>query len=188
MATIPNQEPTRVWSGATVTWRRSFPDYPAPTWTLAYKIVGMGNGVGPITAAADGSNHLVTEAKADTFEWIPGTYRLVGYVDDGTSRYVVYEGQLEVVYDPSTVAEGYEHRSFWRRVRDNLRDIIEGKSQQANSSYQIAGRSVNKMTWQELLDVYNRAASMVKDEEAADRARRGESSGNQIGIAFTPTR
>jgi hypothetical protein len=41
------------------------------------------------------------------------------------------------------------------------------------------------MTWDELMRAYDLAAANVRQEEAEDRARRGEMSGNLIGIRFT---
>ena len=182
---IATEEPSRVFSGNTVKWKRSFGDYPSSAWTLYYRLIGQANQL--ITAAADGSGYLVTVTKADSFGWIPGNYRLVGYVtaQDDSERFTIYEGDLKVELDPATAADGIETRTFWRRVYDHLQAIIEGKAQQGESSYTVAGRSVSRMTWPEIMDAYNTAAAQVRQETAADRARLGKSAGNLIGVSFS---
>ena len=184
MSTTALHEPTRVTGGDTITWSRSLADYPASTWYLKYRLVGATNQA--ITAAADGDGHLVTITNTASFEWIPGRYRLVGYAEkqDSSERHTVYEGDLEVLPDPATVGDGFETRSFWRQVYDNLQSIITGKSKQSDSSYTLAGRSVSKMSWPEVMEAYNQAAAQVKQEEAADKARRGERTSNLVGIRF----
>lgn len=181
---IPTTEPVRVFSGDTIKWKRSFSDYSSASYDLHYRLIGEVNQL--LTAAADGTGFLVTVSNTASFAWLPGTYRLIGYVEksDDSERYNVYEGDLEVLLDPATVADGHETRSFWRQVRDNLREIIKGKAKQADSSYTIAGRSVSKMSWQEVLEAYNMAAEMVKQEDAEDKARRGEFTSNLVGIRF----
>ena len=177
------KEPTRVFNGDSLKWKRSFGDYPSSSYTLYYRLVGEANQT--ITAAADGNGYLVTVTSTDSFAWLPGNYRLIGYVSDGSDeRITVYEGNLEVLFDPATAPDETETRTFWRRTYDHLQDIIEGKAQQGDSSYTIAGRSVSRMTWDEVISAYDRAAEMVQTEEAQDKARRGEATLNNIGIRF----
>jgi len=186
---IPTVEPTRFFAGVTVQWIKSLADFPAATWTLKYVLVGESNI--EVTATADGSDFDVTIPIATTEVAAVGTYRLIGYVQDDpttpTVRHQVYEGQCEIVLNPAFQAagqQGGETRSFWRQVRDNLKSIITGKSAQSMSSYQIAGRNVNKMSWAEILDAYDRASVMVKQEEAAEARARGEQTGALVRIQF----
>ena len=182
--TIPANEPERVFSGDTVKWSRSFSDYSSAEYDLKYKLIGEINQ--ELTAAADGTGFLVTVSASDSSMWAPGRYRLVGYVEktDLSERYNVYEGELEVLFNPAFVGDDYETRSFWHRVYDNLQAIIEGKAKQNDSSYTIAGRSISKMSWDELLTAYDRAGEMKRLEEDKDKARRGESTNRNIGIRF----
>lgn len=179
---IPTIEPLSVTSGDTIKWKRSLGDYPSGTWTLKYTLVGPSNIT--ITATADGTAHLVSVSKATSLTWIEGDYRMYGYVDDGSSRHQVYTGSISILPDPATVADGTETRSWYRRVRDHLRDIIEGKSQQSISQYTVAGRSISKMTWAELRDAYDWVSGRVAEEEAQDLANRGGTTGRTIGIRF----
>ena len=188
-APIPSVEPVRFYAGMTVAWTKSLTDYPASDWTLKYHFIGQSNVV--VTATTSGNDYLVTLTVATTEIITPGSYRLVGFVQDDpsspTERYQVYQGDVEVVLNPAFQAsgqEGGETRSFWCRVRDNLQDIIEGKSQQSMSGYSIAGRQLSKMSWAELLDAYDRASVMVQQEEASEARARGESTGALIGIQF----
>lgn len=189
-APIPSVEPTRAYCGTTIAWTKSFADYPPATWTLKYHFVGASNIV--VTATTSGGEHLVTLTAANSEALSTGRYRLIGYVQDDasspTERYVIYEGECELLLNPAFQANGQaqteESRSFWRRVRDNLRNIIEGKSQQSLSTYNVLGRQVSKMTWPELMDAYDRASVLVKQEDEQEAVARGESTNRQIGILF----
>jgi hypothetical protein len=44
MSTTRTIEPTRITTGGTVEWTRSFTDYPADEWTLQYRFRGPGEG------------------------------------------------------------------------------------------------------------------------------------------------
>jgi hypothetical protein len=185
---IPTTEPTRIYSGLTTEWTRAFSDYAPGTYTLKYRFIGSSNIA--VTATTSGSDFLVTITPAISELFIAGNYRLNGWVENGagTEKRMVYEGDVEILYDPTTQAAdaaGVETRSFWRQIRDNLQAIITGKSQQSSSSYQLAGRQVSRMTWAELMQAYNQAAEMVGQEEKKDSIRRGETTSNNIGIRFT---
>lgn len=182
--TIATEEPKRVFNGDTIKWKRSFGDYPSSEWYLKYRLIGKTNQA--VTAAADGTGYLVTVTNTASFDWIPGNYRLVGYAEkqDASERYKVYEGDLVVEFDPATAPDGTETRSHWRQVYDNLQAIIKGKANQGDSSYSVADRSVSRMTWPEVMEAYNIAAEMVRQEQAQDEARQGKSAGNLIGIGF----
>jgi hypothetical protein len=173
----------------TVQWTKSLADYPPSDWTLKYHFIGASNVV--VTATTSGGDFLVSLTVATTEIITPGSYRLVGYVQDDasspTERHQIYQGDVEVVLNPAFQADGQqggETRSFWRKVRDNLKSIIEGKSAQSMSNYQIAGRNVNKMSWAEILDAYDRASTMVRQEEAEEARARGEQTGALVRIQF----
>jgi hypothetical protein len=155
------QIPTSLVSGDTWSWTDSLADYPAPTWQLVYHL----RGPQPITLTSsdDGSDHLFSAAAATTGGYKPGTYEWSARVDDGTTFITVDTGRVTV--KPNFANAAQEYRSFWRQVLDELEPVILGRAKTDQLSMSIAGRSLQRMSWDELLKVYDRAKLQVASED-----------------------
>ena len=82
---IATSEPAAIVAGDSLKWDRADSDFPAPTWTLTYQLVGR-LGSHRITTTQSGQTHQVRVTPAVTLKWKPGAYRLVGRVSDGNRR------------------------------------------------------------------------------------------------------
>ena len=167
------KEPTSFVAGDTVKWERTnlYSDYPPASWALKYSLVGLNDGIGEQTAAEDGNNYQVTIAASVTATLDGGDYTLTGYVDDGTQRFTVYRGTVTVEADIAGVDGGRDTRSYWKRVYDNVSAVIEGKASSDQQSYSIAGRSLSRYSFEELLALQGRArAEVLREERAASGA------------------
>lgn len=142
-ATIPTMEPTTLRAGDTWRWRRDdlSADYPAPTWTLKYRFKNAAGGF-EVEAVPDGVNFLVNELADDTQGRAAGAYNWQAQVDNGTERYTVGEGVLQVL--PSLFAgaagTGQDVRSWAARTLANVKDAIEKLSSKTVAEYEIDGR------------------------------------------------
>jgi hypothetical protein len=110
-ASIPTTEPTSARAGDTWRWTRDLTDYPAGTWSLVYSLFSAA-GVYFITASADGTTHSVSVPGATTGTYTAGRYDWIAHVSDGTDRYQVGSGVLQVganiaaTTDAATLATG----------------------------------------------------------------------------------
>lgn len=148
-------------------WTDSLSDYPAGTWTLVHHFRGPQSF--SVTATTDGTNHQSSVAASTTAEYRPGVYDWIARVTSGTDIYTVATGRLTVA--PNLATAKYEHRSFWQRVLDELEPVILGRASTDQLSMSIAGRSLQRMSWDELLKVYKHATLTVASERGDTASR-----------------
>ena len=178
--------PGKIVAGDTLEWRESLPDYPAGDgWTL-HVVIYSADASYPITATADGDDHLVQVAAADTAAWTPGRYELTGYVThpDGRKK-TLWSVGVVIEPDPAGITAGLDGRSVARRMLDAIEAVLE-KRASANqldmvryqfgmrgSEYGMRGGEFNTEV---LLAARDRFRREVFAEEQAERLARGEGS------------
>jgi len=183
MITVPTTEPASFVSGDFVTWKRSLSDYPAPTYTLAYKFIGSA-GTFAVSASADGSDHLIeiegasavgppvvvgTDSyKAGIYEWT------LAVTEVSTSRRSTLEtGQITVLANPST-GVATDKRSHARKVLDAIELVLEGTASHEQAEMSIDGKSLKRRSVAELLALRTNYKAQVAAEEAKQSGyRRG---------------
>lgn len=124
--TVPTTEPTKLRAGDTWQWtRENLADYPASVWTLTYYFRNA-TAKFDIVATADGDAFAVSVAKASTGK-TPGWYDWVAMVDDGTERYEVGTGRIEIL--PNLAADVvYDARSFARQMLDSIEAALVSRA------------------------------------------------------------
>lgn len=152
--------PATLTAGDTWSWTDSLADYEAPTWQVVYYLRGPQQIT--LTSADDGADHEFDIAASTTATYKPGSYDWAARVDDGTTFTTIATGRVTVLANFANAA--HEFRSFWRQVLDELEPVILGRAGTDQLSMSIAGRSLQRMSWDELLSVYDRA----KIEVASD--------------------
>lgn len=181
---IPTTEPARVRAGDTVTWRKSFADYPASAgWTLYYRLINAA-GKFDITATADGDTHLVSVPKATTDDWTAGDYTLLAWVADGTDRVSLPTGRITVQPDLAAQAAGYDSRTQAKKMLDAVDAALLSLStgeRLAVIEAEVAGRRL-KYDINGLTKLRNLYAAQVRSEEAAERAAQGLAPRNKIYV------
>ncbi len=185
---IPLTEPDEIVAGTTVEWRREdLADYPAPTWTLTYRLVERkADGMAiAITASASGTYHAVSVDKATTATWPPGTYLWAAYVDDGTKRLRVDSGTLRVVADLAALPPGYDPRSHARRALEAIEAVLEKRASREDLMYRLPdGRQLQRIPTAELILLRDRYRAEVAREAEAERIANGLSAGRLILTRF----
>lgn len=178
-AAIPTTEPTELRAGDTWKWTRTIADYPASSWTLSYVLVQAGVQK-TITASSSGDNYSVTVAKATTANYAEGLWTWSAAVDNGTERYTIDSGTLQVL--PNLVAQstGYDGRSHARIVLEAIEAVIEGRAGKDQQRYSIAGRELWLTPVADLLKLRQTYKAEVRAEEMAERLKNGTGIGGRI--------
>jgi hypothetical protein len=169
MADVATAEPTAIRAGDTLSFKKGLSDYPAPGWVLSYALLNSTTRYS-FTAAADGSDHLVTVASATTAAWTAGNYRLVGQVTDGVSTFTVSD--LTVTVKPASTA-AVDARSPLRRELDVLNAWFGGDRSPSISQMTIGQRQLAYWEPEKLLAYYSKVMNMVQQEEARERLESG---------------
>ncbi len=184
MAEIPTREPAKLVAGDTWRWKRTGleSDYPASVWALKYVLLNSAGKI-EITAEADGDSFLVNEAAANTANHVAGIYAWEAFVTDGTDRFRVGGGTVEILAN-FLVAASKDMRSHARRVLDSIEAVLERRATKDQQSYEIDGRRLDRTPIADLLnlrDYYRREAA---SELAAERLASGMKSGRTILVRF----
>lgn len=183
MVDIPTQEPEIIIAGDTVKWKKSLSDYKASDgWALKYYL----QGATPITltASADGDDHLISISAATSSSYTPGTYWWNSYVEKSGERYSIAQGTFLVKENFATLTGAYDGRSHVKKVLDALEATILGKASKDQQSYSIAGRSISRMTVEEIIkwrDVYKRD---YQNEMRSEKIARGLDTKSLVRVRF----
>lgn len=183
-AIIPTKEPEKLTQGDTWRWYKNLPDYlPADGWTLTYNLVNASD-FETFSASDNGDGrHLVSVAKATTAGYTVGEYPsgLIGYVDDGTTRVTVYRGSFEVLSGPAAATD---QRGHVRKVLDALEAVLESRATHDQLAVSIRGRSISRMTADELIGWYQRYQALYAQELARERQASGLNNHSKVLVRF----
>lgn len=181
-AATPTTEPIALVAGDTLKFQISLADYPASDgWTLEYSIQNAAN-IETFSSSASGDDHLVTVAASATATWTPGTYRLSARAVKGAEKYTLRKGSIEVTADLSAAVDQRSHAEI---VLDAIEAMLEGKATKDQQSYSIAGRSITRLTPEELLtwrDTYRKEVKRQRRQEARERGE--PATGNFVRTRF----
>ena len=168
--TIPLTVPKDFNAGDTVKFRVSHGDFlPADGWTLYFEFGRPEEKTIQITGTDNGDQtHLITITPAVSVTFNPGRWFYQGYVSDGTDRYTIRQGEIEVHPDFATTSN-VDTRSHARTVLDAIEAVMESRATETQLSISIAGESITLLSPEELI----RWRSFYKAEvEMEDRAQK----------------
>lgn len=181
----PIFEPRSFIAGATVVWKKSLADYPATEWTLKYAFRGAGATDVNVTATADGDDHLATIASATTTALAPGAWYWQAWVEKGTEKFFVGEGQTTVRKSLSAIASAtHDGRSEAEIIYSKLVDLVKTKSVMLQQEYTIAGRQMQFDTHESLIKAANFWAGIVRDERRQRKMNQGGDFFDNVNIRF----
>ena len=182
MATIPTTEPAQIIAGDSARWMRSLADYPAPTWTLTYTLIGESY-KSTFSASASGTDHAIHLLPAITSAWAAGEYALRARVSDGTDAYTIGESRVQVMPSYSATASG-DMRSAARRGLAAIEAYLADPDRIASAEYTIAGRSLRRYPLDELWRHRDRLRAEVMREDQAARIAAGLSPAGRVTVRF----
>jgi len=185
----PEGEPLEVVVGDFLQWKRTdlASDYPPASFSAEYIARITGGGANEIALAGTGIDgaYLFTVDSATSADFEPGYYHWQLEITETASgnRLVVDRGTFTAIVDlDENQADPRTHAEI---MVSKIQSILEGKADSDVSNYSIAGRSLTKMTFEELIsarDVYRRE---FQQEKVKDRIKRGKPSGSTVKVRFS---
>jgi hypothetical protein len=184
----PSIEPDSFVVGDFVLWKRTDlgADYPNDLYTAKYvsRDAAGGSHEFSVTGTNDGSDYLFTILGADSSAFSSGNHRWqleIARNSDG-ERIVVDSGHWSVIVDVDV--NGVDPRSHAEIMVDKIESVLNGKADSDVSEYSIAGRSLTKMTYQELLDARKSYRAEVNAIKVKEMIKRGKGSSSTIKVTF----
>ncbi len=155
----------------------SLPDYPAPTWVLSY-ILYSSTAKTTLTATASGSSHLILVATTTTDDIAPGRCDWIASVTNGTERYQVGSGAVEILPNIAAISTGgYDNRSPARQILDAIDALMVSRASADQLDLirtQLGDRALQRDAVG-LLKIRQHFAAIVANEDRAMAQARGES-------------
>lgn len=184
----PETEPLKFVLGDFVQWKRSdlVQDYPLATYSAQY-VSRLSSGGGTeftvVGTETDGT-YLFTIASSTSSGFTAGDYhwQLEIVRTSDSSRIVVERGDWSIIVDLDV--NGSDPRSHAQIMIIKIESILQGKAESDIGSYSIAGRSLTKMSFAELLDARDKYKSEYTQELVKSRLETGKPSGSTVKVRF----
>lgn len=187
-ANAPEGEPTEIVVGDFLQWKRSdlVDDYPLAEYSAEYvaRITGGGSTEIKMPATESGGTYLFTVSSVDSALFAPGLYHWQLEVTQTSSgnRIVVDIGDFTAIPDmDDNQADPRIHAEI---MLDKIETLLAGKADSDVASYSIAGRSLTKLSFQELLDARDHYRREVVQHKNAELVKRGKKNGSTIQVRF----
>lgn len=184
----PEGEPTEVVVGDFIQWKRSdlVADYPPSLYSAEYvaRITGGGSTEIKLPGTGTDTHYLFTVDSATSSVFLPGLYHWQLEITQTSSgnRVVVDIGDFTAIPDmDSNQADPRIHAEV---MVDKIETILAGKADSDVASYSIAGRSLTKLSFQELLDAREYYKREVNYHNNKELLKRGKSNGSTIKVRF----
>lgn len=184
----PEGEPLEIVVGDFLQWKRSdlVADYPSSAYSAEYVARITGGGSNEIKLAGVGSAdyYLFTVDSTTSAEFEPGYYHWQLEITQTSSgnRIVVDQGDFTAI--PDLDDNQADPRIHAEKMITKIETILEGKADSDVSNYSIAGRSLTKMTFEELLEARDRYRKELVHHERKELLKRGKSNGSTIKVRF----
>lgn len=187
-ANAPEGEPLEIVVGDFIQWKRSdlVQDYPLASYSAQYvaRITGGGSTEVILPATETGGTYLFTVDSATSADFVSGFYYWqLEVIQTATSnRIVVDRGEFTAIADLDV--NGADPRSHAQIMIGKIESILQGKADSDVGSYSIAGRSLTKMSFAELMDARDQYKAEFHQQVIKDRVRRGKSTGATVKVRF----
>ena len=188
--TPPESEPLKFYAGETVKWKRTdLADFPASSYTLYYTLVKDGTRI-TFNSSQDGSteNHSVTLAHGTTASYTVGVYHWTVEARSSSEVYVVDSGVMEILTDFAEQSSGYDDRSTAKKMVDAYESLFANQITNQTIeqlSYSIGGRSISKLSAEQLRLEYFRWKQIYKAELDEERIQNGLGTRKRILTRFS---
>jgi hypothetical protein len=183
----PSQVPTELQLGDFWAWKRDnlSEDYPVASYSLSYEFnLVDGSTVSNFTLTATESDDTYIVEASSTASYTKGNYNWVSYITraSDSARVKLEEGFVEIQDNYATTTASV--RSHAKIVLDAVEAVIENRANIDQSSMSIAGRSLSRMSIDELLTFRARYKAEYLKEVKQLRIKNKRGSGNTIKVNF----
>ena len=186
-ANYPTEVPTELQLGDYWAWKKDnlSTDYPTASYALSYEFnLVDGSTASNFTLTATESNDEYLIEVSDTTSYTKGNYNWVSYItrSSDSARIKLSEGFVEIQDNYATTTSSV--RSHAKIVLDAIEAVIENRANIDQSSMSIAGRSLSRMSIDDLLTFRARYKAEYLKEVKQARIKNGRGSGNTIKVNF----
>ena len=189
-ANAPEGEPKDIVVGDFLQWKRSdLTDYKTSDgYTAEYvaRITGGGSNEIKLPQAAGSTDdyYLFTVSSATSELFSPGLYHWQLEITQTSSgnRIVVDTGDFNAIPDmDSNQADPRIHAEV---MVDKIQSLLEGKADSDVSNYSIAGRSLTKLSFTELLEARDYYRREIVKHNNDELVKKGKKNGSTIQVRF----
>ena len=189
--TIPEKEPISFYKGETIVWKRTDigADYDPSSHSMVWEASLQTNGSTRFSATVteSGTEYTFTLDNSATSGYTAGDYVwFLKVLQTSDSETLVIDSGKITVKDNFFATTG-DTRSHAKIMVDKLESLLEGKADADVSSYSIAGRSLNKLTVEEMLKWRDYYKAEYQREIQEFRIGNNEGSGAVIKVRFDET-
>jgi len=186
-ANYPTEVPTELQLGDYWAWKKDnlSTDYPTASYALSYEFnLVDGSTASNFTLNATESNDEYLIEVSDTTSYTKGNYNWVSYItrSSDSARIKLSEGFVEIQDNYATTSTSV--RSHAKIALDAIEAVIENRANIDQSSMSIAGRSLSRMSIDDLLTFRARYKAEYLKEVKQARIKNGRGSGNTIKVNF----
>lgn len=186
VANAPTNEPEKFAIGDFVQWKREdlVGDYPTATHSAEWiaRISGGGSEI-KVAATETSTYYLFSISSATSSNFTQGHYHWQLEITETSSgnRIVIDTGTLDIEYD---LDDNVDPRSHAQIMIDKIESILQGKADADVASYSINGRSLTKMSFQDLNDARDFYRKEYAKELQLERAKNGDATGATVLVRF----
>ena len=186
-ANAPTGEPNEIIAGDLLQFKITnlVTDYDPSLYTLTYtaRISGQQDEI-QFSATNDSSSYLISVPGSTTSSWSPGEYNWQQEIirNSDSARITLKRGEFKVIADLDNNA--VDNRSHSKIMVDKIESLLQGKADSDVSTYSVAGRSLTKLSFQELLDARNFYKSEVIKEKSQLDAKNGRKGSATVQVRF----
>lgn len=176
--------PLEITAGDSTGWRLSLPAYPASDgWLIFYALVKEGKLIA-LTGTADNDDHVFSIGSVVSAAYDPGLYRFQQYAKLGEDRQTIETGQVEILPDFFSQADGHDGRTPAERTLDTLRATYDKLAAKSLASKSSAQASVADKALSELRVEIQQQEAVVNRERMAKLRKEGKRTGSKIKVRF----
>ena len=183
----PTTEPEKFAIGDFVQWKREdlVDDYPTATHSATW-IARLASGTSSeitVNATETSTYYLFSIPSATSSGFTQGHYHWQLEITETSSgnRIIIDSGTLDIEYDLDVNVDPRSHAQI---MVDKIESILQGKADADVSSYSINGRSLTKMSFQDLNDARDFYRKEYAKELQLERAKNGDATGATVLVRF----
>lgn len=186
-AQSPTVEPETVVVGDYIQWRRILgADYPNTEYTMQYvaRITAGGSSEITLVGTAYQSDYLFSVNSATSANFTPGFYhwQLEAIRNSDSNRIVIDRGFFTAI--PDLDVNGSDPRTHAEIMLAKIKSLLEGKADADVANYSVAGRSLTKLSFDELIKARDYYQEEYLKEVAKQRISKGQATGTTIKVRF----
>jgi hypothetical protein len=184
----PTVEPHEIVVGDFIQWKRTdlVDDYPPATHSAEYvaRITGGGASEIKLAATENDAYYLFTADSVTSAAFTPGYYHWQLEITETSSgnRIVVDRGTFTAIVDLDE--NNTDPRSHAEIMIAKIESILQGKADSDVASYNIEGRSLVKMTFEQLMQARDKYRQEFTQERNKELALNGEKTSKTIQVRF----